>query len=134
MGEVCGDVQAGPALLPINGNDCERGVNIAGSLAGVCQQDEKEKDKYSQGVVDMERSSFGPLVFAAGGRMAPECNRVNKKLAEKIAEGRREPWAFVMTCLGTGLRFALSRSTLIAIQGFRGKRGDVHLEETLSSA
>jgi len=34
-------------------------------------------------VIDIEKSSFNPLVFATTGGMAPECNRVNKRLAEK---------------------------------------------------
>ena len=58
------------------------------SLAEIYQQHEKEKDKYNQRVIDIEKSSFHPLVFTTGG-MAPECNRVNKWLAEKIAEKRR---------------------------------------------
>ena len=61
--------------------------------------------------------------------MAPECNRVNKRLAEKIAEKRREPYASVITYVRTKLRFALLRSTLAAIRGFRGKQSDVHLQD-----
>jgi len=70
------------------------------SLAEIYQQHEKEKkDKYNQRVIDIEKSSFNPLVFTTIGGMAPECNRVNKRLAEKIAEKRREPYyASVMTC------------------------------------
>ena len=64
--------------------------------------------------------------------MAPECNRVNKRLAEKIAEKCREPYpayASVITYIRTKLRFALLRSTLAAIRGFRGKRSDVQLQD-----
>ena len=93
-------------------------------MAEVYQQHIKEKkDKYNQRVMDIEKSSFNPLVFTTTGGMAPECNRVNKRLAEKIAEKRREPYASVK------LRFALLRSTLAAIRGFRGKRSDVHLQD-----
>jgi len=67
------------------------------SLAKVYQRHEKEKkDKYNQRVIDIEKSSLNPLVFTTGG-MAPECNRVNKRLAEKIAEKRRKPYASVIT-------------------------------------
>jgi len=48
-------------------------------------------------VIDIEKSSFNPPVFTTAGGMAPECNRVNKRLAEKIAEKRREPYASVLT-------------------------------------
>jgi len=54
------------------------------SQAEICQQHEKEKDKYNQRVIDVEKSSFNPLSLQQG--MAPECTRVNKILAEKIAE------------------------------------------------
>jgi len=55
-------------------------------------------------VIDIEKSSFNPLVFTTTGGMAPECNRVNKKLAEKIAEKRREPYASVITYIRTKLK------------------------------
>ena len=44
--------------------------------------------------------------------------RVNKRLAEKIAEKRKEPYASVKMYIRTKLRFALLRSTLAAIRGF----------------
>jgi len=56
----------------------------------------KKRRKYNHRVIDIEKSSFNPLVFTSGG-MAPECNRDNKRLAEKIAEKHREPYASVTT-------------------------------------
>ena len=76
-----------------------------------------------------KRSSFKPLVFTTTGGMAPEYNRVNKRLAENIAETRRELYASVITYMRTKFRFALLRSTLAAIRGFQGKRSDVHLQD-----
>ena len=88
-------------------------------MAETYQQHEKEKkDKYNQRVIDMEKSSFNPLVFTTTGGMTPECNRVNKRLAEQIAEKCREPYASVITYIRTKLRFALLKSTLAAIRGF----------------
>ena len=66
-------------------------------LAEIYQKLEKEKDKCNQRVIAIEKSSFNPLVFTTSGGMAAECNRVNKRLAEKIAEKRREPYASVIT-------------------------------------
>jgi len=56
---------------------------------------------------------------------------VNKRLAEKIAEKHKEPYAnaCVMTYIKTKLRFALLRSTLAALRGFQGKQSDVHLQD-----
>ena len=89
------------------------------SLAEVYQQHEKEKkDKFNQRVIDIEKSSFNPLVFTTSGGMAPECNRANKRLAEKIAEKRREPYASVITYTRTKLRFALLRAPLLQYEDF----------------
>jgi len=52
-----------------------------------------------------------------------------QKTGRKIAEKRREPYASVITYIRTKLRFALLRSTLAAIRGFRGKRSDVDLQD-----
>ena len=90
-------------------------------LRACYQQHKKESDKYNQRVIDIEKSSFNPFALTTSEEMAPECTRVNKKHAEKIAEKRREPYASVMTYIRTKLRFTHLRSTLAAIQGFQGK-------------
>jgi len=54
------------------------------SLAEIYQQHEKEKDKYNQRLIDIEKSSFNHLVFTTSDGMSPECTRVNKGLAENI--------------------------------------------------
>jgi len=41
----------------------------------------------------------------------------------------REGYTSVMTYIRTKLRFALLRSTIAVIRGFRGKRSDVHLQD-----
>jgi len=50
------------------------------------QQHEKEEDKYNQRVIDIDMSPFNHLVFTTSGGMVSECSRINKRLAEKIAE------------------------------------------------
>jgi len=70
-------------------------------------------------VIDIENSSFNSLVFTTSGGMAPKCNGVNKRLAEKIAENHREPYASVITHIKAKIRFALLRSTLTAKRGLR---------------
>jgi len=59
----------------------------------------KKKDKYNQRVIEIEKSSFNPLVFTSGV-MALECTKVNKSLAEK----HREPYASILTYIRIKLR------------------------------
>jgi len=60
--------------------------------------------------------------------MVPEGTRFNKRLAEKIAEKCREPYASFMTYLRMKFRFISLRA---AMQGFWGKRSDVHLQDLI---
>ena len=53
--------------------------------------------------------------------MAPACNELNKRLAEKIAEKRNENYAQVVNHIRTRLRFALLRGILVSLTGERGK-------------
>jgi len=51
-------------------------------LLQIYQQHEKEKDQYNQRVIDIEKSSFNPLVFTTSGGMALECS-MGKKTERK---------------------------------------------------
>ena len=61
------------------------------------------------------------MVFLTTGGTGPECTRVLKKVADKIANKRGEQYGHVMSFIRTKLRFSLLRSVLIAIRGERGK-------------
>ena len=53
--------------------------------------------------------------------MGPKCEEALKKLAQKMADKRDERYANVISFMRIKLRFALLRSTLIAVRGERGK-------------
>ena len=92
------------------------------SLQQLYKQNENEKKRlYSDRVINCERATFTPLVFTTTGGMGPECDRLNRRLAELIAVKRREAYSDVIGHIRTRLRFALLRSTLVALRGVRGK-------------
>jgi len=63
-------------------------------LSQIYQQHEKHKDQHNK-VTDIEKS-FNPLDFSSGGMaVAPECVKVNKRLAEKISEECKEPYLHI---------------------------------------
>ena len=78
-----------------------------------------KKRAYNSRVIQVEKGTFTPLVFTTSGGMAPECERLNKRLAELIAAKRKERYSDVISYIRKRLRFALLRSTLIAIRGYR---------------
>ena len=53
--------------------------------------------------------------------MAPGCQRFFKRVATMIAEKKGQKYQHVVTYVRTRLRFAMLKSTLIAIRGYKGR-------------
>ncbi len=55
--------------------------------------------------------------------MGPECEKLNKKIARSMATTTRkhEHYSKIMNHVRTRLRFALLKSILVAVRGYRGK-------------
>ncbi len=79
--------------------------------------EQQKRGEYEERVIQSEKGSFIPLVFTTLGGMAPACNKLNKKIAEK----RNERYAHVINHIRTRLRFSLLRGILISLTGERGK-------------
>ena len=93
------------------------------SLAQIYRENENEKKNlYNERIINVEKSTFTPLIFTTTGGMGPECQKLNKRVAELIAIKRKEQYSSVMMHVRTRLRFALLKSTLVALRGFRGQR------------
>ncbi len=54
--------------------------------------------------------------------MGPQCEAVHKRLAERIAEKRNEKYSHVMNHIRTRLRFALLKTVVTSMRGFRGSK------------
>ena len=92
------------------------------SLENLYKENEDEKKRlYGERVRNSEKGMFTPLVFTTTGGMGNECSRLTKKLANLIANKTGESYPDVMRHMRTRLRFALLRSTLVAIRGYRGR-------------
>ena len=92
------------------------------SLATIYREKEsRKKTKYNNRVINIEKASFTPLIFTTTGGMSPECERLNKRLAEKISVKQSENYSQVMAHVRTRLRFALLKATLVAVRGIRGR-------------
>ena len=81
----------------------------------------EKKGQYNDRIINCEKATFTPLVFTTTGGMGPECQKLNKRLAELIAKKKKESYSHVIGHIRTKLRFALLRSVLVAIRGIRGK-------------
>ena len=89
----------------------------------------KKKNLYNDRILNVEKATFTPLVFTTSGGMGPECEKLNKRIAQRTAEKTNENYSQVMMHVRTRLRFALLKSTLIGLRGFRGKKSKAWEEE-----
>ena len=80
----------------------------------------EKKECYEQRVLESEKGSFVPLVFTTSGGCGPLCKTFIQRLASKIAADQEEAVSHVVNHIRTRIRFALLRSTLIALRGVRG--------------
>ena len=94
------------------------------------ENERQKKAAYNERVIQCEHATFTPLVFTTTGGMGPECQRLNKQLAELISQKKNERYSDVMMHIRTKLRFALLKATLVALRGVRGRQRLTHLNES----
>ena len=78
--------------------------------------------KFEQRIIEVENSSFNPLVFASTGGAGPTATRVMKRLAAKICEQKDASDADAIAYIRTKLSFALLRSSILCIRGCRSTK------------
>ena len=95
---------------------------------------EQEKKKvYNQRVIEIEHGSFTPLVFTSNGGMGRECQHFLTTLADKIAQKKHQQYSEVINWLRTKLSFALIRSLVLALRGYRGKPKTITVDTGVKS-
>ena len=97
-------------------------TNIHKSLTQLYREQEEEKKRmYEERVIESEKGSFTPLIYMTSGGSGPLCRRFIKQISSRIAEEKNEKYEDVVFHLRVRLRFAILRSTLMALRGQRGK-------------
>ena len=81
----------------------------------------QKKRAYNARVLQVEKGSFTPLVFATTGGMGREAGEVMKKIAERMEMTSGQKYSDCMGFMRKRLRFELLKTTIIALRGYRGK-------------
>ena len=85
---------------------------------------EKEKKRlYERRILEVEHSTFTPLVFSVTGGMSKECSTFYKRLASMLSEKRNQSYSKTLTYLRCCLLYTLLCSS---IQSIRGARSNYH--------
>ena len=87
----------------------------------LASNEQEKKKAYNQRVIEVEHGSFTPLVFTTNGGMGRECQHFLTTLAEKISRKKHQQYSEVINWLRTKLSFAVIRSLVLALRGYRGK-------------
>ena len=89
-------------------------------LAQLSRNEAQKKRAYLQRVIDVERGTFTPLVFATNGMCASECSRALKNIVQLIVEKQPElSYAMVMSHLRCRISFILLRWLITCFRGCR---------------
>ena len=95
--------------------------NCTKEIEALLEENEKEKVKsYCDRVLQIEKASFVPLVFTTNGGMGKQCVKLHQQLARLLSEKKGDIYSAVMAHMRARLRFAILRTTLVAIRGYRG--------------
>ena len=101
-----------------------------------------KKKEYNNRVMEVEKGTLTPIVFNTTGGMAKEADKFLKRLAEKLASKKNTPYAKMASFVRKRMRCDLTKTTLIALRGFRGKPSpaavplkdlDIHLDKNDSN-
>ena len=97
--------------------------NMDTPLATTYRRHENDKRRqYEQRVIQVEHSSFVPLVFSATGGMSKSTSNFYRHLALKLSVKRDEHLSVILSLLHCRLSFALLRAAIMCIRGVRSSR------------
>ena len=77
----------------------------------------EKKKQYNECVLQVEHGSFTPLIKSSNGGFRRECGQFYSKLAEQIAEKRKQPYSIISSWIKRKVIFSLLRSIGLCLRG-----------------
>ena len=94
--------------------------NASKSISAMYSTHENLKKRhYNSRVINIEKGTFTPLVFSTSGGTAVEASMFMKSIAQKISDKTHQRYSQVMSFIRRRYRFALLRTCIIALRGYR---------------
>ena len=84
------------------------------------KHEDEKKRTYNQRIIEVEKSSFTPLVFSTSGGVGKEAEKFHKRIAGLISRKRGIPYSHAISHMRSKLRFSILKTTLTAVRGYRG--------------
>ena len=106
--------------------------NRHSNLTACYRMHEKTKKRaYEQRILEVEHSSFTPLVMSLTGGLGQAATTTYKRLATLLAAKWDQPYSSTMSWLRCRLSFSLLRSSIQAIRGARSTSGQASKSTSL---
>ena len=100
------------------------------TLSQMYKKHEKEKKrKYNTRVIQVEKGTFTPLVFATSGGMSGETDKFLKRLSLLFSNKSGQRYSNCISFLRKRLRYDLLKTCIISLRGFRGSGTSRSLED-----
>ena len=97
-------------------------TNIKKSLKSALASHEKEKKRvYNARILEVEKSSFTPIVFSTTGTMGPEAERFYRRLAVLLSGKTKQTIPDAVRYIRQRLSFCLLKTLIVSLRGYRGK-------------
>ena len=77
--------------------------------------EQEKKGQYATRVLEIEKGTFTPLVFATASGMGEECLRYHRRLVELLAMKKEEVYAKTLNWNGVKISSSLIRSALVCL-------------------
>ena len=87
--------------------------------------------KYQQRILDVEHSSFVPLILACTEGAAPGSTKTIQKLAEKLSEKRNESYSDTINFIRTKTSFAHLRSAILCLSGCKNLKNTSNIDNSV---
>ena len=93
-------------------------------------RNEQEKIRaYGERILHVDQGSFTPLVFTTSGGMGSRAKCFYSRLANIMAEKKRQPRSHVVAWMRCRLSFSLLRSALLCLRGTRRSSPSTNLSD-----
>lgn len=83
----------------------------------------EKKNQYERRILEIEHSSFTPLIFSATGGMSKGTNTFYKRLASMLSQKWKNSYSETLNWFRCRLSFSLLRSAICCIRGARSRPG-----------
>ena len=84
------------------------------------KHEDEKKRAYGERVLQVEKSSFTPVVFSTSGILGDEADKLYKKIAFKLSEKTAQSYSDSIRYIRQRLSFCLLRTLVISLRGHRG--------------